>query len=270
MDGKLTWKRDDFGNMDTRNSFGEGSSPTLAGEKILVPWDHEGPSALFALNKKTGKTLWKTDRDEPTCWSTPLVVDANGSQQVVMNGQTCARSYDLKTGKELWRCAGQTERPCSSPVAEKGMVFVGSGHRGSFLGAFRLDGNGDIKGTQSVVWTIDRDTPDIGSPILSSGRIYFYKGRSGQLSCVDAKTGKPFYMASRIPGVESTYASPVAAGGYVFLTDRNGKTTVIKDANELSIVSTNSVGEPVDATPAPAGKELFLRGETHLFCIADQ
>ena len=113
MNGDLVWKRDDFGRMQTRNSFGEGSSPTLEGNMILVPWDHEGPSALYALDKLTGQTIWKADRDEPSCWATPLVVEHAGRKQVVMNGQTCARSYDLETGKELWRCAGQTERPCA-------------------------------------------------------------------------------------------------------------------------------------------------------------
>lgn len=270
MDGKQVWKRDDFGAMQTRNTFGEGSSPTLEGEKILVPWDHEGASALYALDKLTGKTIWKTPREEPTCWATPLVAEFAGKKQIIMNGQSFARSYDLETGKELWRCTGQTERPVASAVADKDLAFVGSGHKGAFLGAFRMDGRGDLKGTNKVAWTIERDTPDIGSPILSSGRLYFYKGKSGQLSCVDAATGKPYYMGSRIPGVDSTYASPVAAGGYVFLTGRNGTTVVIKDANELSIVETNSVGEPVDATPAPAGKELFLRGEKHLFCIANE
>ena len=269
MDGKQVWKRDDFGMMKTRSGFGEGSSPTLEGDKILVPWDHDGPSALYALDKLTGKTIWKTPREEPTCWATPLVAEFAGKKQVIMNGQSFARSYDLDTGKELWRCAGQTERPVASAVADKDLAFVGSGHRGSFLGAFRMDGKGDLKGTNKVAWTIDRDTPDIGSPILSEGRIYFYKGKSGQLSCVDAATGKPHYMANRIPGVENTYASPVAAGGFVFLTARNGTTVVIKDANSLSIVETNSVGEPVDATPAPAGNELFVRGEKHLFCIAN-
>jgi len=268
MGGKLTWKRDDFGKMETRNSFGEGSSPTIAGAKILVPWDHEGQSALFALDKKTGKTIWKTDRDEPTCWATPLVVDGNGRQQVVMNGQTCARSYDLETGKELWRCAGQTERPCASPVAEKGMVFVGSGHRGSFLGAFQLDGKGNIQGTKHVVWTVDRDTPDIASPVLSAGRIYFHKGKTGQLSCVDALTGKPYYMASRVPGLDSIYASPVSAGGHVYLTARSGTTAVVREGDTLQIVATNDVGETVDATPAPVDNQLFIRGEKHLFCIA--
>ncbi len=267
MQGELVWKRDDFGKMMTRNSFGEGSSPTLEGDKILVPWDHEGPSALYALDKRTGKTLWKTDRDEPTCWATPLVVDANGSKQVIMNGQNSARSYELETGKEIWRCDGQTERPAATPVAQNGTVFVGSGFRGAYMGAFLLTGKGDIEGTKNVQWVIDRDTPDVASPLLSSNRLYFYKGKSAQLSCVDSNTGKPFYMASRIPGLDTTYASPVAAGGFVYLSARNGTTVVIEDANALKVVATNDLGETIDATPAPVDNQLFIRGENHLFCI---
>ncbi|MFN9719242.1 MAG: PQQ-binding-like beta-propeller repeat protein [Planctomycetota bacterium] len=270
MDGKLVWKKDDFGRMETRNSFGEGSSPTLAGDRILVPWDHEGPSALYALDKTTGSVIWKTDRDEPTCWATPLVVEHEGRQQVIMNGQTCARSYDLETGKELWRCSGQTERPCASPVADGGLAFVASGHRGAFLGAFRLDGRGDLEGSSSVVWTISQDTPDIASPLLSEGRIYFHKGKNGPLSCVDAATGKPHYMATRVPGLEQIYASPIAAGGHVYLTSRSGTTVVIRDSAEFQILSTNNVGETVDATPAPVDSELFIRGEQHLFCISEK
>jgi outer membrane protein assembly factor BamB len=270
MSGNLVWQRDDFGKMETRNSFGEGSSPTLEGNMILLPWDHEGPSALFALDKLTGNTIWKADRDEPSCWATPLVVEHAGRKQVVLNGQTCARSYDLETGKELWRCGGQTERPCASPVADKDMVYVGSGHRGSFFGAFRLDGKGDIKGTKSVAWTITSpDTPDIGSPLLSNGRIYFHKGKTGMLSCVDATSGKPFYLSSRIPGLDSIYASPIAAGGHIYLTSRNGTTVVINDSKTLQIEATNSVGETVDATPAPVDNQIFIRGEKHLFCIAN-
>jgi outer membrane protein assembly factor BamB len=268
MTGELKWKREDFGKMDTLNNFGEGSSPTLEGDKILVPWDHKGPSALYALDKLTGDTVWKADRDEPTCWATPLVVENTGRKQVVMNGQKFARSYDLDTGKELWRCSGQTMRPAASPVADNGMVFVGSGFQGSFLGAFRLNGAGDIKGTDKVAWVINHDTPDVASPLLSSGRIYFHKGKSGVLSCVDAATGKPHYIAQRIQGLDGIYASPIAAGGNVYLTARNGTTVVIKDADELSIVATNTVDETVGATPAPVDNELFIRGEKHLHCIA--
>ncbi len=267
MNGELKWKCEDFGKMDTLNSFGEGSSPTLEGDKILVPWDHRGPSALYALDKRTGKTVWMTPRDEPTCWATPLVVEYSGRKQVVMNGQKFARSYDLESGKELWRCAGQTARPAASAVAENGLVFVGSGFQGAFMGAFRLDGTGDIRGTDKVAWTIDHDTPDVASPLLSSGRIYFHKAKSGLLSCVDAATGKPHYLAQRLPGIDSTYASPIAAGGHVYLTGRNGTTVVIDDADELHVVATNSVDEIVGATPAPVDNQLIIRGEKHLYCI---
>jgi outer membrane protein assembly factor BamB len=269
MEGERVWSRNDFGKMQARNQFGEGSSPTLSGDTLLLPWDHEGPSALYAINKLTGQTIWKAERDEPTCWATPLVVEVEGQKQVVMNGQTCARSYDLETGRELWRCGGQTQRPVASAVAGHGLVFVGSGFRGSFLAAFRPDGSGDIEGSDHVFWSVDRDTPDIPSPLLSGDRLYFFKAKSGILSCLDAKTGTPHYSAVRVPDLDGAiYASPIAANGFVYLTDRNGTTVVIRDADQFEVVAANSVGETVDATPAPVDGELFIRGERHLFCIS--
>jgi outer membrane protein assembly factor BamB len=159
-------------------------------------------------------------------------------------------------------------RPAASPVADNGLVFVGSGFQGSFLGAFRLTGSGDIKGTDNVVWSINHDTPDVASPLLSHGRLYFHKAKSGLLSCVDAATGKPHYISQRVQGLDTTYASPIAAGGHVYLTARNGTTVVINDADVFKIVATNSVDEIVGGTPAPVDNELFIRGEKHLFCIA--
>ena len=250
MSGELVWKRDDFGKMQTFHEFGEGSSPTLSGNMILVPWDHNGPSALYALDKRTGNTIWKTDRDEPTEWSTPLVVEHDGHQQVVLNGQNAIRSYDLATGKELWRFGGKARRPISSAVALPGLVIVCSGFQGSFIGAFRLDGQGNLEGTDQVSWTLNRDAPDVASPILSSGRLYFYKAKSGLLSCVDAATGRPHYLTRRT-GLGNTYASPVAAGGHVYLTALNGTTVVIKDADKFEIEATNSLDETIGATPAP-------------------
>lgn len=268
MSGESKWNRD-FGKMQTRNSFGEGSSPTIADDKLLVPWDHEGPSALYALNKRTGEILWQAKREEPTCWATPLVVDNAGQKQVVMNGQNFARSYDLETGKELWRCSGQTERPCASAVAIDGLVFVGSGFRGSFMGAFKLTGKGDIAKSNNIAWTLDRDTPDVASPLVSEDRLYFYKARSGQLTCLDARTGKPHYSAVRVPGISVTYASPVAAGGRVYLADRNGTIVVIEDSPQFKVLATNTMGEGVDATPAIADNELYIRSAKHLYCIAE-
>ncbi|MEL7336354.1 MAG: PQQ-binding-like beta-propeller repeat protein [Planctomycetota bacterium] len=166
MDGTPLWQRTDFPPMTTRAGFGEGSSPTIAGDVLLLPWDQEGSSFLYAINSATGKTKWKTPRNEPTCWATPLVVEGTKGKQVVMNGQTMARGYDLATGQELWRCGGQTQRPVATPVAMDDLVFVGSGFRGSFLGAFRLDGRGNVENTDAVAWTIQQDTPDIASLLL--------------------------------------------------------------------------------------------------------
>ncbi len=197
MDGKLVWKRDDLGKMSTRAGFGEGSSPILAGDKVIVPWDHEGPSCLYALDKLTGKTIWKTPRDEPTCWATPLAVEHDGRTQIILNGQNKARAYDLETGKEIWSCGGQTQRPCASAVAGDGLVFIGSGHRGSFLGAFQLDGSGDLAGTDNVVWTVSKDTPDIASPLLSDGRLYFHKAKDRDSLVPRCKNGTaPFFGES--------------------------------------------------------------------------
>ena len=267
LDGKPLWQRD-FGDMRVRNEFGEGSSPTVTEGMILVPWDHEGPSRLFALDPATGETIWETPRDEPTCWATPLVAaDANGVRQVVMNGQNAARGYDLATGRELWRCGGQTTRPCASAVAAAGTAWIGSGFRGSFLAAFDLAGRGDLAGGPAVVWTRDRDTPDVASPLLSQGRLFFYKEKTGLLTCVDAQTGKAHFETQRIPGLANTYASPVAAGGHIYLSDRSGTVVVIRDAAVLEVLATNDMGEGIDATPAPVDDELFIRGQTHLFCI---
>ena len=267
LDGAPVWDRD-FGDMKVRNGFGEGSSPTVHGDLVLVPWDHEGPSMLFAVDARTGKTVWETPRDEPTGWCTPLVtVDKAGRKQVVMNGQNAARGYDLATGKELWRCAGQTQRPCASAVAADGVAWVTSGFRGAFLGAFDLAGSGDLEGGKSVLWTRSKDTPDVASPLLSGDRLWFYKEKSGLLTCVDAATGKTLWETVRVEGVNNIYASPIAAGGHVYLTDRRGTIAVVADAPVLKVIATNDMGEGVDATPAAAGNQLFVRGERHLFCL---
>lgn len=268
MDGELVWQRD-FGDMTCRNGFGEGSSPTLVDDMIIVPWDHEGPSFLYALNKKTGEILWQTARDEPTCWATPLICEFDGKRQIVMNGQNMARSYDLATGKELWRCGGQTQRPAATAVAGNGLIYVGSGFQGSFLAAFRPNGRGDVEGTDAVAWSVDRDTPDVPSPVLSGDRLYFYKGRNGVLTCLNAVTGEPYYSAVRVPGITSVYATPVVAGGHVYLADREGNVVVIEDAAEFKVVATNSMGETIDASPAPVDDQLFIRTDKHLVCIGE-
>jgi outer membrane protein assembly factor BamB len=267
MEGELVWKYTDYLPMTMRGTFGEGASPTLADDKLIVPHDHEGQSSLYALDKTTGDVAWKVDRDESSNWTTPLVVEHEGKKQIITGGQNFVRSHALADGAMLWKCGGQAERPVASPVAFGDSVIVGSGHRGSFIGAFKLGGTGDLSGSDQVAWTIKRDAPDIASPILSGNRLYFHKAKSGNISCVNAETGKPFFDVQRVNKIKSTYASPVAANGHVYLTGRSGTTVVIKDAEEFEIETVNQVGETVDATPVPVDNQLFIRGEKHLFCI---
>ena len=267
MEGELVWKRDDFGKMKTRGSFGEGSSPALHGEVIIVPWDHEGPSALWTLNALTGKTIWKIERDEPSAWSTPYVVKSGEQELVIMNGEKSIRAYDLKSGDEVWRYAGISTRPIATAVSRDGLVFVGGGRKSRFFGAFKLDGKGDLKGTESLVWSWTKNVPDVPSPVLSGELLYFLKNKSGSLSCVDSATGEAHYTAKRLPKISSVYASPITAGGHVYVTGRSGAIVVLKDGKEFEIVASNSVGEGVDATPAAVDQQLFIRGASHLFCI---
>ena len=150
---------------------------------------------------------------------------------------------------------------------DAGLVIVGSGYQGSFVGAFRLDGQGNIEGTDKVVWTLNHDAPDVASPISPPAGSIFTRPRRG--SC-PAWTPPPagLTISARRIGLSNTYASPVAAGGHVYLTARNGTTVVIKDADQLEVEATNSLDETIGATPAPVDHELFIRGDTHLYCIA--
>ncbi len=267
--GQLLWQKD-LGDMTTRNAFGEGSSPVLHGNTVVVNWDHEGQSFIVALDKRTGKELWKADRDEPTSWSTPLVVVHEGKPQVIVNATNRVRSYDLVTGKINWECSGMTVNAIPSPVTAEGVVYLTSGFRGSALLAIRLDrAQGDLSNSPAVVWKYDQDTPYVPSPLLYNGKLYFLKVNTGILSCFNAKTGEPFYVRQRLEGVANVYASPVGAAGRVYVVGRDGVTLVIKNGESFEVLATNKLDDGIDASPALADNELYLRGRKFLYCIAE-
>ncbi|MEM8953411.1 MAG: PQQ-binding-like beta-propeller repeat protein [Verrucomicrobiota bacterium] len=267
LQGEVLWSRD-LGHMLSRRSFGEGASPTLSGNTLILNWDHEGQSFLVAFNKFSGETLWSSDRDEESTWSTPLPVTTNTGTQIVTNGHNAVRSYDLNSGELIWEAAGQTERPVASPVAGFDHVFVASGYRSSKLSAIQLGHTGELTGTDAISWEIDRNTPDIPSLLLSSNRLYFLARNSGMLTCVDAQTGSQFFGPERI-GLYEVYASPVAAAGHIFIAGRNGETIVLKDDTALQVVASNSLDDHFNASPAIAGNDLFLRGRKHLYCLSE-
>lgn len=267
MVGNLKWKRD-LGHMQTRNAFGEGGTPALHGNKLVVPWDHEGESFVATLNAETGEVLWRQERDEVTTWATPLVVSHDGVDQVVMNGTNRVRSYDLANGALLWECGGQATNPIPTPIHQDGVVYVMTGYRGYAVYAISLDSRGDVTNDDNkVIWSRTDAGPYIASPVLYQGNLYFTKARDGILYSVNAATGEPVFGPERMTGLNTLYASPVAADGKVYFTSRDGKTKVLQHGSEYKVLADNDLGEGVDASPAISGSQMFIRGEKHLFCL---
>lgn len=269
LDGDLLWKRD-LGAVSTRLSFGEGASPVVHGNRLVINRDNEGQSYIIVLNAETGDTIWRKDRDEQSAWATPLVVEANGKTQVVVNASNRVRSYDLEDGTLLWECGGQVGNVTPCPVAADGNVYCMSGYRGSAAFAIPLDSQGDITDSKDIPWKLNRGTPYVPSPVLADGVLYFNQSNNGILSAVDAKTGEVVIERTRMEGIRNIYASPVAAAGRVYFVGRDGTTLVIEQSRELKVLSVNKLGEDIDASPALAGDQLFLRGQKHLFCLANQ
>jgi outer membrane protein assembly factor BamB len=266
--GSIIWKRD-FGQMQKRSNFGEGSSPALYGNKIVVQWDHEGQSEIFCVDKRTGKDLWKKDRDEPSSWSTPLILEYNGKVQVITTASNKVRSYNLDNGDIIWECSGLTGNVIPDAVFGDGILYVMSGFRGNALLAIRIaDAIGDISGSKAIVWSTNLNTPYVPSPLLVNKRLYFLRQNSGAISCLDAATGKVYYGVKMLADLGVVYNSPVYASGRIYQLGGTGLTCTLKDGPGLAIISENKLDDSFSASPAIAGDEIFLRGLKFVYCIA--
>lgn len=268
MSGKLQWSHD-LGDMRIVMSFGEGSSPALHGNILVVNWDHEGECFTVAFDKTTGKILWKVPREERSSWATPLIVEHEGKLQAITAATNKVRSYELESGKLIWECAGLTRNVIPCPVAADGVVYLTSGYQGNALLAIRLGRGGDLTGTDAIVWKYGKNTPYVPSPLLYDGRLYLFAGNNANLTCFEAKSGRVLIDAQRLDGPEGVYASPVAADGRIYIVGRNGTTVVLKNSDKLEVLATNKLEDRIDASPALVGKELYLRGVEYLYCIAE-
>ncbi|MEX1098677.1 MAG: PQQ-binding-like beta-propeller repeat protein [Planctomycetales bacterium] len=268
--GKPVWTKD-LGEMHTLHGHGEGASPVLHGEALVVNWDHEGQSFVVAFDKRTGNERWKVERDEPTSWATPIVVEVEGKPQVVVSGTNRIRGYDLATGAVVWECGGLSTNVVSSPVAAEGMVYAGSSYDTRAMLGIRIEGaRGDLTGTERVIWSRIRGTPYVPSPLLYGDALYFLNHYQNVLTRVQARTGHELPGPIRLNGIGDLYASPVAAAGRVYATDLDGRTIVLTHADEPKVLAVNELGEPTSASAALAGGDLFLRGDRHLYRIAEE
>lgn len=271
MDGNVKWEKD-IGEMRKSNAFGEGSCPVLYGNTLIIVQDHEGPTSSFiiALDKRDGDVLWKTERDERTTWTTPLVVEQDGKPQVIVPATNRTRSYDLATGKLLWECGGLTRNVIPTPVADDGFVYVTSGFRGNSLQAIRLDvAKDDITNSDAIVWQHNRNTPYVPSPLLYQDALYFLKSNDGILSAFNIKTGEANYGPERLQGISNVYSSIVGAAGRVYIASRNGTVLVVKHSPTFQVLATNKLDDSFNASPVIVGSELYLRGQAYLYCIAE-
>ena len=269
--GKLLWEKD-LGDKRMRNEFGEGSTPVLYRDTLVVVWDHlNGQSFVAAIDARDGKELWRVARKEIDTWATPIVLEVNGRPQVVVPAMERVRAYDLANGSVVWESDGLTMNTIPSPVFEDGILILMSGFRGNDLKAIRVaDAKGNIDGTAAIVWTMDRDTPYVPSPLLYDGILYFVKSNNGILTAVDAKTGKPHYSQQRLDGVPNVFASPVGARGRVYLPGREGATVVIRSGPAFAVLATNTLDDSFDASPAMVDDVIYLRGYKSLYAIAEQ
>lgn len=269
MKGKLVWEKS-LGKMNTKHGHGEGASPALFDDTVVINWDHEGDSFIVALNKNNGEELWRADRKEVTSWSSPIVYSHRGTPQVIVAGTGAVRGYDLKTGAIIWECSGLSNNVVATPIAKDGMVYVGSSYEIKSMFAIKLDGaHGDITGTKNVVWKRASRTPYVPSPLLYRGSLYFLRHYQGILTIAETKTGEETIGPFRLNGIRDIYSSPVAADGKIFLSDRDGITLVISEPEMPRLISANQLDDGFNSSMALVGRELFLRGEKFLYCIAE-
>lgn len=279
LDGNLLWQRD-LGDMETRSGFGEGASPAIHGDTLVVNWDHEGDSFIVALDARTGAERWRTERPgEVTSWSTPLIVEHDGEMQVVVPATGFSRGYSLATGKELWRASGMTVNTIPAPVHREGVVYLGSGYRGNMVQAIDLAmaameaasdeaTSGELTLGKGIRWQHERHTPYVPSLLLDDHRLYFVKHFKNIVTALDARSGEVLFTEKRLPGISNVYASPVAAAGRLYFLGRDGNAVVLKSGDTFEVLAENQLDESFDASPAISGGDLFLRGHHHLYRIS--
>ncbi|HMC78653.1 MAG TPA: PQQ-binding-like beta-propeller repeat protein [Vicinamibacterales bacterium] len=275
--GKVLWERRD---LECNHFRGAGSSPIVFQNLLLMHFDGSDVQYVVALDKRTGKTVWKTDRsvdfqdiqpngkpkadgDFRKAFATPQIVMAGGRPVMVSLGSMAAYGYDPLTGKELWRVVERANFSMSTrPVVADGLVYYPTGFNTAQIFAVRPDGSGDVTSTH-VTWKAPRGAPNKPSILFLDGLIYMVND-GGVLTCLDAKTGEEVWK-NRL--TDSYSASPIAAGGRIYFFSEDGRATVIEAGREFKKVAENMLSDGFMASPAVDGKALYLRTKSHLYRV---
>jgi outer membrane protein assembly factor BamB len=266
FNGTLVWKAN-LGNIG-QMGMGAGTSPVLFDNLVIMQCDQELGEGSFvaAFDGDTGRKVWENPRKARMSWATPILVRSGSRMELVCSGAEAVVAYDPATGRELWRAKGVEGHAIPSAVAGEGVVFVSAGFPAKRTYAIRLGGSGDVSDTPAILWHYEKGSAYVPSPILY-GSYFYLTTDKGLLTCLDARSGEVKYEGGRVPSPASFTASPVAFDGKIFLSSEDGDTFVVEAGPEHKIVGTNSLGEPIFASPALSRGELFIRGERNLYCI---
>ena len=276
--GRFLWKVDlgrlDVGAYDIPTyEWGPASSPIIWNDLVIVQCDTQTDSFLLALDAATGKTVWKTDREEIPSWGTPTVVDTPAGPELVTNASNFIRGYDPRTGKELWRLGRSSKITAPTPIFADGVFVVASG-RGPERPIFvvRPNSRGDLTlpesktNSEAIVWSRTGRGSYMPTPLVYNGILYVL-GNNGLFDAYDLKSGAEIYR-QRLPLVGSGFsASPVAADGKIYLSNEDGEMLVVAAGQKFSHVGTNSMGELLMATPALSDGVMYVRSSASLFAI---
>ena len=264
MAGKVVWERhlgQEISPFDI--NWGHGSSPTLFGDSLILLCDHAPAAYLLAVDKRTGKDRWKTDRGRGRMsYTTPFVVNAASGPELIVNSSERVDAYDPRTGAFLWHVGGSNQFPIPTPTFHDGVVYMSRGYRSGPYMAIRPGGRGDISSSH-VVWQVSTGAPYISSLVYDGGLLYMAND-VGALTAVDAATGAKVWQ-ERVDGIFS--ASPVAAGGKVYFVSETGETIVVRSGRQPAIIAKNDIGERLIASPAVSNGQIFLRSDGQLFCV---
>ena len=277
-EGKFLWKvevgRLNVGAYDLPDyEWGTASSPVIHDGKVFVQCDQQKGSFLLAVDVKTGKEIWRVQRDELPSWGTPTVYPGKERSELITNGSNFIRAYDPASGAELWRLGGSSKITAPTPVFADGLIIVASGRQPERpIFAIRPGGSGDISlgndetANKFVAWSKTKRGGYMPTPLIYRGNVYVLDN-SGIFGCYELKTGQELYY-ERIPHQSFGFsASPVAADGKIYLSGEDGMVVVIQAGTPLKLLATNPLGEPLMATPALSAGRMFIRGSHHLFAI---
>jgi len=281
LDGQPLWQKDlgrlDVGAYDLPEyEWGPASSPIIYGDLVIVQCDQQQGSFLLAADIHTGRTIWKTTRDELPSWGTPTVYHStrsNRSPELVTNGSNYIRGYDPLTGNELWRLGGSSKITAPTPIFTDDFIVVASGrHDEKPIFVIRPGSRGDITlpagrtSSRTVAWSKRGRGPYMPTPLAYRGLLYVL-ANEGILDAYDLGTGRELYR-QRIPESGSGFsASPIASDGRIILPSEDGDMFVVSAGQDFTLLASNPMGEALMATPALAGGVMYVRGERHLFAI---